>query len=237
MKVKIAIALPSSGRFVPFDWAMGLMTLKYPMNSGIAMLYLKNKDRAEARNQLVERAKELGAEYIFFVDDDTVPPHNVMTRLLQELEMDKDAAVCGGIYCSKTDPPTPLVYLARDESTHWGWKYGDVFRCWGIGTGCMLIRMSVFDEIEKPWFKEIDWTFDPDKPEEPLDPMIPHNVSAYRMTDDLYFCEKLAQAGKKVLAHGGVLAVHIGQDGKGYVMERNAPPIREFTDPLWYERR
>lgn len=233
MKIKLVTALPSSGRFVPFQWAMSLPGLVTPMNIGYAQLASLNSNRGEGRELLVDKAREMGAEYIFFLDDDTVVPSDTLLRLLQELESDPEAMVCGGIYTSKTTPPQPLVFKDLDDGVYWNWKHGEVFPCFCVGTGCMMIRLSVFDRLEKPWFKDITWH---ESQGAPTDEMVPENAGAYTMTDDVYFCSKLADIGAKVLAHGGVLPVHYGQNGQPHVMERTAPPLRGVAEPLWYER-
>lgn len=233
MKVRLVLAVPSSGRFVPIEWSVALLSLQIPMNMGFAQLLSRNRNRGEGRNGLVEEARKMGAEYLFFLDDDTVIPPNTLLALIKELESDPDAMVCGGIYTSKTNPAQPLVFKEQDGGTHWRWRFGDVFPCWGLGTGCMMIRMSVFDQIEKPYFKDIVWDENQGVPEDP--DMVPENVVAYTMTDDLYFCSKLAQKGLKVLAHGGILPVHFSQSRKPHVLENTAYPVKGIPpNQMWY---
>lgn len=233
MAVRLVLAIPSSGRFVPMEWAIALLSLQHPMNIGFAQLMSRNHQRGPGRDGLVEEAKKMGAEYIFFLDDDTVIPPNTLTLLMQELESDPDAMVCGGIYCSKTTPAQPLVFAKMDAGVHWRWRVGDVFPVWGLGTGCMMVRLSVFDQLEKPWFKDIVWDESQGAPDDPE--MVPENVVTYQMTDDLYFCTKLERQGFKVLAHGGVLPIHVGQSGKLYTLPSNAYPIKDVPpSQLWY---
>lgn len=233
MKVRLVLAIPSSGRFVPIEWSIALLSLIIPMNIGFSQILSRNRSRGEGRNGLVEEARKMGAEYIFFLDDDTVVPPNTLQLLMQELESDPDAMVCGGIYTSKTDPGQPLVFKEQDGGTFWRWKLGDVFPCWGLATGCMMIRMSVFDQIEKPWFKDIVWDERMGEPEDA--DMVPENVASYSMTDDIYFCSKLADKGLKVLAHGGVLPIHFSQSGKPHVMAKDAYPLRGVHPAkVWY---
>lgn len=231
IKVRLVLAIPSSGRFVPIEWAVALLSLQHPMNIGFAQLLSKNSDRGAGRDGLVDEARKMGAEYLFFLDDDTVIPPNTLLQLMQVMESDPEVMVCGGIYTSKTTPAQPLVFTEIDGGTYWRWKFGDVFPCWGLGTGCMMIRMSVFDKIERPWFKDVVW----DGQGEPDSEIVPDNVAAYRMTDDLYFCTKLAEVGAKVMAHGGVLPIHFGQSGQPYVLDPTAYPLQGIDpEKLWY---
>jgi hypothetical protein len=77
---------------------------------------------------------------------------------------------------------------------------GEVFEVTGIGTGCLMIRTSVFASIEQPWFKTTL--------EAPEADIHGERVVSIGMTDDLYFCDKLIRAGHKLYAHGAVLCDH-----------------------------
>lgn len=237
--IKVVIAVPFSGRFVPPEWAIALATLQFPMNCSIAHMAIKGRKRDEARTFLVEQSLSLGAEYILFLDDDTAPPPDTISQLMKELDSTgDDVVVCGGIYTDKRDSPSPMVFKDHLGGPFWRWKYGDVFPCHSLGTGCMMIRLSVFKQLEKPWFRDITTLAEaigdpvalPNGPEP--------GVTTFRMTDDIYFQTKLANTGFKVLAHGGVLPIHYDQAGKPHVLAYSDPPLRD-TDPtaIWYSRQ
>jgi hypothetical protein len=180
--------------------------------------------RAENREKLVERALELDCTHLFFIDDDTIIPHYGIQKLHYALENNPDAMICGGIYTTKTVPPEPMVYKTQGAGGYWRWKEGEVFECDGIATGAMLIKTEVFKHLERPWFKEgleapeHQTTLLTSGKEVPI-------VRDY-YTDDMYFCYKVRQAGHKILAHGGVLPVHLGQDGTVYSLPADSYPMR-----------
>jgi hypothetical protein len=121
--------------------------------------------------------------------------------------------VIGGVYCSKTDPAVPLVFASNDGSTGptYDWKMGDSFECEGLATGCMFIRMSVFDHLEKPFFKTID---EPSTPTE----------GTKSVSDDLYFCKKVREKGFKIIADTDVWCLHWNPDGKYFDLPQDAYP-------------
>ncbi len=232
---KLVLAVPFGGRPVAPEWHISMINMGIPKGARHGHLYTKGTKRDEARCKLAEKAIEMGADYLFFADDDTAPPTDALSLLYRELEVTPEAMVCAGIYTNKQAPIEPLVYMAQGEGPHWNWKYGDVFPCWGIATGCMLIRTEVFHTLPKPWFRDID-SID----EVGTDTHVFGNdgiPTDFRMTDDLYFCQKVRNAGHTILAHGGVLPVHFDQRGLGHVLPDNAPPLRD-TDPadLWYRQ-
>lgn len=228
-----AIALPFSGRFVPPEWAVGLANLSFPTNCSYLYLQVKSGNRAGNRTALVKSAQEMGAKYLFFIDDDTMPPHDAVKKLYMALETaDDDIAACGGIYTNKQLPSEPLVYMEENSGPHWKWKVGDIFPCWGVATGCMMIRMSVFKNLPEPWFRDIA-----SLEEIGDDPLItiPDCAKGFYLTDDIYFCMRLAKAGYRMLAHGGVLPVHWNQEGKPFTLPLNSYPFQGMTFTPWYE--
>lgn len=237
-QLKVVIGLPLSGRFVPPEFSIALASLQFPMNCNYAFFSAKGLDRAKNRTNLVKSALQYNAEYIFFLDDDTVPPANAVRLLMKELEQNEKAAVCAGIYTSRnTKPYEPMVFMDGRGGPWWRWRFGDVFKCASIGTGCMLIRTSLFKDLPEPWFWDIQ-----DKQEAlEKDPSIiatgdsSIDPNRFTMTDDVYFCHKVRKAGFDILAHGGVLAIHYNQDGSPAVMDMNDFPLRNIDGrAIWY---
>src|SRR5205814_8930582 len=155
-KVKVIVAFPFGGRFVPPEWAIAISVLKFPPGINNAYVFTKGMARAEARTFLCEKAIEAEAEYLLFLDDDTAPPMDAPLQLIMAMDQaDADVAACGGIYTTKADPAMPLVYKEEHGGPFWRWKYGEVFECGLVATGCMLIRLSALKDIPKPWFRDI----------------------------------------------------------------------------------
>lgn len=235
MSLKLVTGIPFSGRYVAPEWALSLMHLRYPRNCRTGQYAVKGLGREIARTKLVEKALSEDAEYLFFIDDDTAPPLDTISLLMRELDTDPDAMVIGGIYTTKQEPIEPLVFMGQGKGPHWKWKYGEVFPCWGIATGCMMIRCEVFKKIPTPWFRDID---DIESVGEDTHVFGKEGKpDIFRMTDDLYFCKKVNDAGYKVLAHGGVLPVHWDQKGYGHTLPANAYPVRDVPPmELWYNQ-
>jgi hypothetical protein len=219
----IAICVASSGRPVDLRWSLNLPTLLFPVGMSIGWFARINKNRAKNREILVKTAIKVGAPYVMFIDDDTILPNFALRALHAEMEKDPKIMVCGGIYCTKEDIPSPIVFEHLGGGPFYNWKIGDVFPCAGIGCGAMLIKTEVFKHIPKPWFLEPHKAY--------TDKMISVNgvtcpLTAESATDDLYFCKKVAEAGFKIVAHGGVLPVHLDQEGNMYTLPLDAYPCQ-----------
>lgn len=233
--VTFVVGLPFGGRYVAPEMMLATANLNFPQATSRMWVSTKKIKRDKARCMLAEFAIQQDAKYLFFIDDDTMPPPDALVKLFQAIEAaDDDVVAIGGIYTSKKQTPEPLVFAHSSAGPNWKWKVGDVFPTWGIATGCLLIKTSIFKEIPQPWFRDIE-----SKEEVGDDPSIRKfgEHEEFRMTDDLYFCQKVAQAGKRILAHGGVLPLHWGQDGRPYFLAADTPPMQGVDQrSLWYNR-
>ncbi|MDP6460053.1 MAG: hypothetical protein QF829_04605, partial [Candidatus Hydrothermarchaeota archaeon] len=69
------------------------------------------------------------------------------------------------------------------------WGGGKLFRVDAVGMGCCLIKAEVFRSIAQPWFV--------------------YDVKRNR-GEDIYFCEKVKEAGYDIWVDPEVLPVHLG---------------------------
>jgi hypothetical protein len=198
------------------EWALSMMQQTYPLNCNVTIIAIENVATDEARNKIVKHAQEIKARYLWFVDADTAPPAYAARKLVVDLEScpDEKVMVAAGIYCVKNDPTEPIVYKKNGAGAFWKWKVGELFECEGIGTGCMMINMKVFEHLEEPYFKTVDR--ESDNPE----------IAKFQGTDDIYFCQKVVDAGFKIIADGAVLPIHWGDDHRAYELPKDSYPFQ-----------
>ena len=206
--ISVLVGLPTGGlgannewvyRGTPPEWGIGLASLRFPNNTGVTFLPVRGKPIAEARNEIADTALNLHSKYCWMIDSDVGLPllPNPAEQLLYTLEQSAliDPAVMAvtGIYCTRENIPTPLVFRDPDGSgPFWRWKEGDVFPIDWAGAGCLLIRTEAFRLMEPPWF------------------LGPSGL------EDVFFFRKLKRHGFKAIADGSVLCTH-------WDMERNPP--------------
>lgn len=214
-KVGLVLGIPSGRKAVPREWALALATMSWPFNISIMHMMVVDRAISEAREIICDQAVAVGAPYVWFIDDDTAPPHTACRELLHQLGQHPEAAACGGIYCERREPTTPIVYKEFGTGPHWDWKVGEVFEVQGIGTGCLMLRTEALKGIPKPWFRSIDVA------------VATGEISAIQTSDDMYFCKKALKAGYKLLAHGGVLCDHYDVDsGKAFRLPKDSRPYQ-----------
>jgi hypothetical protein len=141
---KVAVCYPSSD-MVHADFALalaGLCLAAHPIP--LTVINAKSSIVAEARNNGVEDARKAGAEYLLFLDSDMVFPLTLLHRLLVHR---KD--IVGALYTRRL-PPYELLgqAIASQPET----DANGLVEMSRLPTGCMLIRMAVFDALAKPYF-------------------------------------------------------------------------------------
>ena len=179
---------------------------------------------------LAEKALEIGAKYLWFVDDDTIPPPNSLQRLVTILENYPEIKVVGGVYTTKAEVTQPVVFRGMGLGSFWHWKKGDVFEVSSMGAGCMLIATDIFPKIPKPWFEFQRYNS--------TEPGVPNVL----ISEDVSFCNKVRDAGYRVFAHGGILCDHYdAATNQYYSLPPESYPLREETkslaDPLPQESK
>lgn len=175
--------------------------ISWPMNQKRAMFMVTGAEVGNAYDDQLAAVlahPELGQwRYLLTLEDDNIPPHDAVLNLLEAIELGPFDGV-GGLYFTKGELNMPQCYgdpvdFARTGSLDFrprdmvaAIKQGAIVPCNGIAMGCSLYRMSIFKDIPRPWFKT--------------------NPSS---TQDLYFCSKACQAGKRFAVDARVRVGHM----------------------------
>jgi hypothetical protein len=184
---RVAIAVPS-GDTVHADFALAYAQLcmasaAFPLQ----LIAVKSSIVAQARNNGVEHARNFKADFIFFLDSDMVFPPTALVRLLLHR---KD--VVGATYTKRVAPFEILgTKLAEQPAA----LSGDLLEMQRIPTGCLLINMSVFDKLSKPYFR-----FDTD-------------ANGEIVGEDYVFCDRAREAGFRIWCDA-VMSREIGHIGQ-----------------------
>lgn len=213
MPADLVIAVPSRGS-CRVEWASTLKMLEPPVNYSWALRFITGEQVDDARNGSVLDARELGAKYLMFIDDDTLIPNQGLRRLVYLMEQHPDWDLLSGVYVTKTDPPQTLIFTEGSPGPAWDWKFNSQFPITGCGMGCCLIRMDAFDKVPEPWFKFV---------------RTPEGKNSSEEGEDLYFCRKLEEAGGTLMADGGLLCGHINPKGEIFSLPADSLPLKDST--------
>lgn len=165
------------------------------------VLAIKSKsEQFRARNAIVEGALQLNADYLFFLDDDHVidwettsgpnSRYGMVQALIDHLENDPEMGICGVVYYHRGAQCRPVLmkkgndggyYWLRDDEVR-----GELQEVAVQGGGCMMLKMSMFDKIQSPWFE----------PE-------------FEFGTDVQICKKASEAGYKVCCDTSIQIGHV----------------------------
>jgi len=126
------------------------------LNRSVDTLIFIPHDRSPAhgRNLIVEEARRNNCTHVCFIDDDMAFKPDVLDKLLRH-----DVDVVSGLYFQRTYPHQPLVFDSFDEDGNAFFIYLDDNKPEGLinivaaGLGFCLIKLDVFDRLQKPYFR------------------------------------------------------------------------------------
>ena len=214
---KVMLAIPAIQDPL-WQFVMASNSIAYPPNFTKTTQITWGREVGDARNHIVESAINANVEYLFFLDDDVLPPPNIFVKMLS---YHKD--IVSALYCTKSKPAYPLVFTESGAGCYTDWELGEIVKVWGCGLGATLIDMKVFteDKIEKPYFKST-------KLEAVKDPQTLEWF--YKTgTEDLYFYDKVEKAGYDVYVDTSIQCMHFDRRSNMQF------PIDGFEK--WYEAK
>lgn len=198
MKKTVAICVPSRGQIHAriVEW---LLSFKAESFDPI-FIFVIGLEMPECREVLVDRYLQTSADYLFFLDDDTLPPIDAIEKLL---EVDQDIAT--GITWNKKqldEHNKPMIGYQNPINglVQWSmsWVYPDIFEIDACGLSNCLVKRKVLEGLEKPRFAW-NWKFKTPQGGE---------TDVYQ-GEDIFFCLKAKSAGFKVYCNSDVRCQHI----------------------------
>lgn len=191
--MKTLVAVPSMDQ-VPARFAQALAMLQKEGDCAVtfqigSLVYM-------SRDKLAERAIQMGADRILWLDSDMVFDPDVLIRLSKVMK-DNVADMVTGVYFRRVQPFTPVLYEKldlKDDMADYK-EYAklpeeDVFEVAGCGFGCVLMNTDVALSVMAKYH-------------EMFTPM-------NSMGEDLSFCWRARQCGYKILCDQSIPLGHVG---------------------------
>lgn len=222
----ITLGIPTLGRQVPLEWAFAFKAMNPPINFNMEHIVIQGKPVAEARNAIATHALQRNHKYVYFMGDDTIPPHNILRQLIYRAEQNKNHGVITGVYCSKSEPAAPLVFRGNGVGSYWDWRVGEYFEITGCGMDAVLIRTDVFRELIPHVGKDKNGSFEFFKTIDTNDFEAGIN-NATMWTEDLYFLDLVEKFSSfKIFCDGSMLCDHFEPStGKVYRLPHDSFPV------------
>jgi hypothetical protein len=186
--------------------------IRFDMSIGDSMVY-------HSRNRLAEKFLQTDAKYLLMVDDDIIPcigrpawmrstvqsaqnvPDLPLQRHIIHRLLNSGKTLIGGAYFGRQEGAK--LVCSNQSLVESARAYNDIVEPvdW-IGTGCLLIHRSVFDDIKKK-HPELA-TANPDAPFDYFLPMTGH------VGEDVAFCYRAKEAGHQPHIDLGTPVFHVG---------------------------
>lgn len=170
--IKVAIAIPNNGYTQVESYENRLQNM---LHLGILQERCKQENRPIqyefaffvqgrlytplAREEAAKHALNGNCDYLLFIDDDMICPHDMFEKMIAH-----DVDIVGALAFTRNPPHKAVMYSCVDGYdpitrqnyfiNHYVLNYpkGKLVECDAIGFGCVLIKMDVFKTIPQPWF-------------------------------------------------------------------------------------
>jgi hypothetical protein len=211
-KANTVVVIPTREPYLHVRFHQALSALIAPPNQQRACLFAVGHEVGHAYNQMIAGILNDPVlstwDYILTIEDDNLPPPDAHIRLLESINSNGGYDAVGGLYWTKGDVQMPMCYGDPDEFYRTGTlefrprdvrsavKNGWLVPCNGLAMGCTLFRMSLFREIGYPWFVTVS-------------DFAPNSKNVECFSQDLWFCRKAVQSGKKLACDCRVKVSHI----------------------------
>lgn len=190
---KVLIAIPTYENISPETFKS-----VYDLDKGDNQVYfefVKGYDCARARNNIANKALQLGVDYVLMVDSDVILDRDTLVTLLESpFDVTIGCTPRKNTKCHEVELFKPkegdftdrYVYDELDKQDRF-------FPVKGGGMGCVLIKTDVFKKLPYPWFQFVSYA----------------NGSV--LSEDLYFCHVAPQVGCTVGACKDIRNGHLAR--------------------------
>lgn len=183
-----------------------------PMNQKRAFIFVINDEVGQAYSQTIKNIladPELSKwKYIMTLESDNLQPPDAHVRLLESIDGGGFDGV-SGIYWTKGEVNMPMAYgdpahyaktgelEFRPRDVRAALQGGNVMEVNGIAMGCSLYRLDLFRDVPEPWFVTVSDVVSG----------VPQGF-----TQDLYFCKKARERGKRFAVDFRVPVGHLDEN-------------------------
>lgn len=138
---RIMLGTPTLG-VIRIEWHDAMFGMVMPTNFGIAKCVPLGFHVDDAQNLIVKQTLEANCEWLWLIEDDTIPPPNAAIEFQKVIKAGK-WPICSALYRLKGGSGEPLTYRGIATGAYTDWKPGSVVWCDGVPTGCILIHSSI----------------------------------------------------------------------------------------------
>jgi hypothetical protein len=200
--VNLVIGIPTGGNPAkPFIESLSRIALPESV-TGFGNVSITGNFAPAQRELIVRHALRSNADFLLMIDDDIIAPADTIVKLLSVFDSDDGCALVGGLYYSR-DGLRPMA-VADWDPANTTFAYTPAFTdapvpVAGVGFGCVLVKCSVFQELNEPYF--------------PAQVFLEETARRVRVcNEDYLFCHRVARLNRRAYLHAGVRLGHYDRE-------------------------
>lgn len=196
--MKTMIGIPTMGT-VPVRFMASLLAMK---RAGDVEFEMTDHSLIyDARNRIAKTAIDEGFDRVLWLDSDMVFSPDLMERLSERLDQGREFV--SALYFKRKQPPEPVIYrdccLREDENgkpvpsavAYRDFPENALFEIAGSGFGAVMTTVQLLKDV----YEAYGLPFSP----------------AAGLGEDLSFCARVAELGRKMWCDSSILLGHVGQ--------------------------
>lgn len=182
----LGIGVPCSFPWVPVSFLNSFVLMEKP---SFQYITADNGPIDTLRNDIVEKALDIGVTKLVMMDVDQVYDRKTMTKLLAH-----NLPVVGARVHRRYVPFDPIMLKLGPERYDpiTEWQEGELLEVDATGAGCIMYDMEVFKKLKYPWFK---FQTNPD--------------NGMTIGEDIGFCQDLKAAGYRIFVDTSIEIGHL----------------------------
>ena len=206
---KVLIGIPTIGA-VQWQFAASMMALNSPEDTRV--MWVPRVMIDTARNAMAQEVIDNPEiTHLMMIDDDHVFESDILMKMLE-----KDVDVIGALAFKRRPDFAPCVYKKNSNGDHFTILPEDFIEVDAIGSGCILVKRKVIEDIEFPWFQT------------------GYDENYIHWSVDFDFCKKVKAAEFKIWCDPTIRVKHIGDQPlidennfQNYIKENNVTINKE----------
>lgn len=183
------MSIPTLDGKIPVQLFLEILSQKIPEGTQLGFAFTERTLIHQARNQLAKRCLDLGMDYLWFLDDDVIPPKDALAKMLV---LDKDIVVPPVKIREQEEGKKERLALLEEG---WG-EVTELKETRKIGFGgmsCTLIRRRVLEEMFKNFERPFEFG----------------NAEDYYCGEDYLFCYRAKSLGFEIWGIHDVKPLHM----------------------------
>ena len=148
----------------------------------------------DGRSTLVENAIKDEADYLWFLDDDMIPPTNTLERLMAQMDANPEYDYIGALCYKKTPPYGPCAFTAPATPDGKNWVQRDPPRLQEVGVTGFACLLGKVPSYKKVWDATEGHPF----------------VYVKTCGEDAYFLGQAREIGQRVAVDTSLIVGHVG---------------------------